>query len=253
MRKMYVYIISLLVIMSGNQVCGQKSAALPDTVDFPLKIRAGIEVTGPVIYFTNKNNLNYEGYVTADLNEKTGIYLGGGYSDYKYSQYNYDFLGKGMYLKAGVDFNLMKPEKSLGKYWAGIGIHYGLSSYSTEVPSFSQENYWAKVTSSVGQKKSMGHFLEFAPGFRAEIFRNFTIGWAVTLKKLISAGTGKDLRPVYFPGYGAGNKSFSTGMNYFLIINFSYKNIRVRIKPEPVEEPEEEGAVQSGTGTQPIR
>jgi hypothetical protein len=239
MMKTYTYFISILLALSWSQISGQKTAELPDTVEIPLKIRVGIEVAGPVIYFTDKNNLSYEGYLSADLNEKTAVYLGGGYSDYKYSQYNYNFLSNGLFIKAGADFNLLKPEKSEGKYWAGIGLHYGLSSFSTEVPVFSHENYWGIASSSAGSKRSTGHFIEFAPGFRAEIFNSFTIGWSLSIKKLISSGTGKDLRPVYFPGYGTGGKSFSTGINYFLILNFTYKKIRVEIKPEPVEEPEE--------------
>ena len=33
-----------------------------------------------------------------------------------------------------MDFNLLKPDKSLGKYWAGIGLRYGLSRFTSEVP-----------------------------------------------------------------------------------------------------------------------
>jgi hypothetical protein len=66
-----------------------------------------------------------------------------------------------------------------------------------------------------------------------------TIGWSLTLKKLISSGTSQDLKPLYLPGYGAGAKSVSTGINYYLIFTIPYKKIKVIIKPEPVEEPVE--------------
>jgi hypothetical protein len=238
MRKTFAYFISLS-FLSWAQLGGQDTAEPPDTVEILLKIRAAIEVTGHVIYFFDKEILNIEGYLLADLNEKRSLFLGGGYSDYRYSQYNYNFLSSGIFIKAGADFNLLKPEKSAGKYWAGIGIHYGLSAYKDEVPSFLHENYWGSASSSVGQKSYLGHFIEASPGFRAEIFKYFTIGWSVSLRKLISAGTGKDLRPVYLPGYGAGAKSFSTGINYFIIFNIPYRKIKVEIKPEPVEEPVE--------------
>ena len=236
MRKISAYFISALSVLSWTSMNGQE---LPDTVEIPLKIRAGMEVTGPVLYSFDKDNLNMEGYLSVDLNEKLSVFLGGGYSDFKYSQYNYSFLSNGIFFKTGADINLMKPKKSEGKYWAGIGLHYGLSSYSAEIPSFEHENYWGNITSSVGQKKYVGHFVEAAPGFKADIFKYFSIGWSVTLRKLISAGTGRDLKPVYFPGYGNGAKSVSTGINYFIIFNIPYKKIRVIIEPEPVEETEE--------------
>ncbi len=239
MTKTYAYSISILFTFLYAQLPGQNAEELPDTVEIPLKIRAGLEVAGPVIYFTDKNILSIEGHLSADLNEKIAIRLGGGYSDYKYSPYNFSFLSSGIFVKAGADFNFMKPKKSKGRYWTGIGIHYGLSSYTTEIPYFKHDNYWGPASSSAGQSRSLGHFIEVAPGFRAEIFKYMTIGWSLTFKKLISSGTGNDLKPVYLPGYGAGAKSVSTGINYYMIFTIPYKKIKVIIKPEPVEEPEE--------------
>ncbi len=245
MRKTYAYIISTLLSFLWVPLLGQDPEEPPDSVEIPLKIRAGIEISGPVIYLIDKNNLSFEGHFSAELNEKIAVYLAGGYSDYKYSHFiiggqnNYSFLSSGIFFKAGADFNLMKPEKSVGKYWAGIGIHYGLSSFVQEVLSFEHENYWGKASSSVEPRNSLGHFIEATPGFKADLFKYLTIGWSVNVKKLISSGTGKYLRPVYLPGYGPGSKSFSTGINYFIIFNIPYKKIKVEIKPEPVEEPVE--------------
>jgi hypothetical protein len=217
----------------------------PDTVVIPLKIRVGLELAGPVIYFTDKNNLSFEGYVSGDLNEKMAIFLGGGYADFKYSQYNYDYLSRGVFIKAGVDFNLLKPEINMGKYWAGIGLHYGQSISTSETPSFEHENYWGTTASSIPAKTSWGHFLEISPGFKAELFNNFSIGWSVSLRRLIYSGTTKDLMPVYIPGFGTGGKKISFAMNYFITINIPYRKIRVVIKKEVPEETEEETSPQN--------
>jgi hypothetical protein len=53
---------------------------------------------------------------------------------------------------------------------------------------------------------------------------------------LLSAGTGRDLRPVYFPGYGNGTKSLVTGMSYYFVVNIPYKKINVIRKKEVPEE-----------------
>ncbi len=50
-----------------------------------------------------------------------------------------------------------------------------------------------------------GHFLEASPGVRAEVLNHFSIGWSVSLRMLLYTSTGKNLRPVYFPGYGDGS------------------------------------------------
>src|SRR5512140_2741891 len=120
MRRTYVYFISLVILFSNLVVSAQ------DTIMFPLKVRAGFDISGPVLYFTDKNNMSIEGFVSFDKSEKMAFVAEGGYLNYKYSQYNYDYRSNGIFLRAGVDFNLLKPEISRGKYQAGVGLRYGL-------------------------------------------------------------------------------------------------------------------------------
>ena len=242
MRRIYAYSISLLILLYSSLLMAQ------DTVIFPLKIRAGIEVSGPVIYFTDKNNLSAEGFISLDRNEKMTYVIEGGYLSYKYSQYNYDYLSKGVFGRAGIDFNLIKPEISKGKYWAGIGLRYGLSIFTSETPTFQQENYWGKVNSSISQRTSVGHFLEVAPGVKTELFRNFSLGWTIRLRMLISGGGGKDLRPIYFPGFGPGGNSVNAGISYYLVWNIPFRTKKVIIKKEVPVETEEEVEGQQSIG-----
>jgi hypothetical protein len=239
MRRISGYYISIFILFFTGLTAVRGQTEPPDTVTIPLKISIGADIAGPILYFTDRNNLNTEGFVAADLNERFGLFLGGGYSDYKYSQYNFKYLSKGFFLKAGVDFNMLRPEKAMGKYWAGVGLRYGLSSYSSEVPYFESENYWGTVNSSIPSSNYIGHYLEIALGFKAEMFRNFSMGWLVSIRRLINSGAGKDLRPIYFPGFGSGGETISYGINYYLVWNIPFKKIRVLIKKEPPEETEE--------------
>lgn len=238
MKKISVYFIEFCVILLHAV-----SVSAQDTISIPLKIRVGAEVSGPAIYFTDKNILNAEGFISVDLNEKRSVSLYGGYTDYAFSRYNFDYLAKGIFVKTGMEFNLLIPEKNQGRYWAGIGLHYGISRFSSEIPSFTTENYWGGTTASVGKKTSWGHFLEVSPGVRAELFRNISIGWNVNARLLLYPGNGKDLRPLYFPGFGNGGKRVSTGVSYYISWNIPYKRIRVLSRPpqpeEETEEPEE--------------
>jgi hypothetical protein len=247
MRRISAYFISLLIIFfsSLNLLYAQ------DTIIFPLKIKVGLEVSGPTTYFIEKSNLNAEGYISADINEKISAVLGGGYLNYKYSQYNYQYLNNGFFVRTGVDFNLLKPDKSMGKYWAGIGLRYGISRFSSEFPSFQKENYWGITSSSISKNTYWGHFIEASPGVRAEIFNNFSMGWTVSLRMLLHSGTGKDIRPIFFPGFGNSTKSFSAGIYYFIVWNIPYKKINVIIRKEVREEPEEtEETTTTGNGQQ---
>jgi len=248
MRRICAYIISVVLFSGYTPVHGQDTDAPQDSVTIPLKVSFGMDVSGPVIYFTNKNILNTEAYFLYDLDHKKALHASGGYSNYKYSQYNYSYRNKGIFFKAGVDFNILKPEISGGKYWAGVGLLYGLSRFTWQVDSFSHKNYWGKHIVSMPEQSDWGHYLEVSPGFRAELLKNLSIGWSISLRKLLFTSAPKDLKPAYIPGYGSTGNAISFGMNYFLTFNFSYKKIRVGIKPETPPEPEEEGGSGMGTG-----
>jgi hypothetical protein len=73
MKKTSLYIISFLIILTTFRVRAQDKPQ--DSVLFPLKLRVGIEVSGPVIYYTNKKNLSIEGYISGDINEKLSVYF----------------------------------------------------------------------------------------------------------------------------------------------------------------------------------
>ena len=241
MRRIYVYIISILALANAGSAMAQQPAAAepPDTVIMPLAVTVAADISGPVIYFTNKNNLNAEGFVSTDLNEKKSLFIGGGFSKYSYSQYNYAYSTGGAFFKGGLDFNLLKPQVTMGKYWAGIGLHYGVSIFSYKIPEISNTNYWGTTSLFVPSQSHLGHFVEASGGFRSQLFGSFRIGWSVSIRKMIYSGGDKDTRPIYIPGYGLASKSFTTGINYFLIWNFKYKTIRVLIKKEAPEEPDD--------------
>lgn len=207
-----------------------------DTIYVPLKVSFGGEVTGPVIYAAEKNTLNLEFHLSYDRSENTAISLNSGYSNYQYSQYNYEYIAKGIFARTGLDFNLLNPQKLNGLYYAGIGVHYGISRFTSEVSSFTTDNYWGPVTSSVPMRTSFAHFVEVTPGVRAEIFKNISIGWTISLRLLLSSGAGENLRPLYIPGFGNGSNRVNAAIGYFISWNIPYRTKRVIIQPEVEEE-----------------
>lgn len=228
MKRISVYFISLLILISGHPATAQ------DSIRVPLNIRAAIDVFGPVYHFANPDNLTIEGQLAWEYNSKRSFVLEGGHQNFRYSQYNYEYFSKGLFFRAGIDFNLLDPFLTGGKYYAGIGLRYGLSIYSDEVTSFKQDNYWGTGTGSVSSSGHVGHFVEVDPGIRTAFFKNISIGWSLRLRLLIYSGTDKDLKAVSIPGYGNGTKSFSPGMNYYIVFNIPYKSVFVKPAPEKV-------------------
>jgi hypothetical protein len=241
MRRIYAYFISLQLLFSVS-VSGLFAQ---DTIPVALRLRLGLEVSGPVKYLINPDILNTEGFIAVDLNEKITASLAAGYLKYHYSQYNYEYNVDGIFFRAGADFNILKINKTKGKYYGGIGLKYGLSQYTYEVPSFYSENYWGKAESSIPSLSGWGHFLEFAPGVRADLFRNVSIGWTINIRMLLYNTSPDDIKPIYLPGFGDTSKIFSANMSYFISFSIPYKRITVITKKEVVEEPPEPETKQS--------
>ena len=189
MRRTSAYFISLLLFFQLLLLHAQ------DTVLFPLRSGPGSTLRVRQLIFITMITLPWKDIFHSTIMKNCRYVLEGGYLNYKYSQYNYDYLSKGVFTRAGVDFNFLKPEISKGKYWTGIGLRYGLSVFNSETPMFQHENYWGSVTSSIPSDKYKGHFIEVVSGVRTELFRNFSMGWTIRMKLLLSGGGGKDLKP----------------------------------------------------------
>ena len=232
MRRIYAYSISLLLIASALPSFAQ------DSLKVPLNIRAGLDILGPLYNLEKPDNMTIEGYIAFDRDIKRSFVFESGIQNFKYSQYNYNYLSKGIFFRAGADFNLIKPFQSEGKYFAGIGLRYGLSIYSSEVPSFTLDNYWGTGTGLISSSNHIAHFVEVNPGIRTQLLKFISIGFNVRLRLLVYSGTGKDLKPVNIPGYGNGTKSFSPGLNYYISVRIPYKSVYVRPEVEKVPDKE---------------
>ena len=246
-RRTCIFFISLFLL-------AEIAAVSQDTVTVPLHVRAGFDISGPVMKLLSRDLVSYGVLASADLNSSLAATAGVRYSSYRSSDVLYDFRSNGLSFTAGVDYNFMKANVSQGRYSAGIGLRYGLSFYSEQASMLRYTNKWGAGETFVPFDRNTGHFLEITPGVRAELFRGVTIGWNLYMRMLISAGAGKDLKPVWMPGYGPGTSGMTTGAEYYISISIPYKKIKVFIKPKVRESDEEETEGENtgrdtGTGT----
>jgi len=224
--------ISLFLLM-GSRAVSQ------DTVTIPLHFRAGFDVSGPVLHLLNDDLNSYGVLASLDFNQAISLNAGLRYTTFSSVEYNYNFSSRGASIVIGADYNFMKPKTAQGKYYAGIGLRYGLSFYSQEASDIKYTNKWGEGLSSMPLSHHTGHFLEITPGVRVELFKGVTIGWNVYMRLLISAGAGKDLNPIWMPGFGDASSRMNTGAEYYVSFSIPYKKIKVIIKPKRVEEDEE--------------
>lgn len=239
-----VCFISLFLLM-GSKAVSQ------DTVMIPLHFRAGFDISGPILQLLNDDLISYGVLASLDFNQAISLNAGLRYTSFSAVEYNYNFRSRGTSVVIGADYNFMKPKTAQGKYNAGIGLRYGLSFYSQEASDIKYTNKWGEGVSSMPLSRHTGHYLEITPGVRVELFNGVTIGWNVYMRLLITGGAGKDLNPIWMPGYGDATSGMTTGAEYYVSFSIPYKKIKVIIKPKRVEEDEEttEGAEGTETNT----
>ncbi len=238
-KRTCICFISLFLLI-GSRAVSQ------DTVTVPLHIRAGFDISGPILHLLNNDIRSYGVLASLDLNQALSLDAGLRYTSFSSVEYNYDYSSQGTSLVIGAGYNFMKPKTARGKYYAGIGLRYGLSFYSQEASGIKYTNAWGEGESSMPLASYTGHFLEITPGVRTELFKGVTMGWNVYMRLLISAGAGEDLKPMWMPGYGDATKGMRTGAEYYISFSIPYKKIKVIIKPKREEEEDEEG----DTGTE---
>ena len=224
-KRTCVCFISLMLLLGGRVVA-------QDTVTIPLNVRAGFDISGPVMHLIGSELVSYGAIASADFNEQFSASMRLRYSSYSISEYNYDFNSSGVSAVISGDYNFLKPKVSGGKYFTGLGFGYGMSFYSQEASRIEYTNPWGTGSDSFTRSTHTGHFLEVTPGVRTELFPGVTIGWNLVLRMLISSGAGRDIKPVWMPGFGDATSRMSTGAEYYISISIPYKKIRVVIKPK---------------------
>ncbi len=231
-KRTCIFFISLFFLLSSRAVS-------QDTVMVPLHVRAGFDLSGPAMKFLNNNLISYGGLASVDLNQSFAVCAGLRYTSFSLVEYNYDYKSRGTSFVIGTDYNFMKPKATKGRFYAGIGLRYGLSFFGQEATGIKYTNPWGEGESLLPLSHHLGHFIEITPGVRTELFRGVTIGWNLYMRLLISSGAGHDLKPVWMPGYGDATSGMTTGAEYYISFSIPYKKIRVIIKPKPVTEEEE--------------
>lgn len=142
------------------------------------------------------------------------------------------------YFRIGVDYNTMAKKRDKRSYLY-VGLRYGFTSFKYDVSSLPvhdpvwndnignpsvMDPIWGGETLPYNHPgmTSTVHWFELLAGVKVNIYKNFSMGWAVRMKYKLSGTTSEYGNPWYVPGYGA-FKSSNIGVTYSLIYNLPIK------------------------------
>jgi hypothetical protein len=182
----------------------------------PGGVRIGVDLSRIVsaIYYPYRK----EATVVADARINSNLYAAfeGGYASTPYSDSNYTYKGSGMFVTLGVDYNFLKRQYAAEKNIFYGGIRYGFSHFSYSVPSYSIKNtYWGDhLTGSIPKTNVNAHWVELLVGLKAEVLKNFFMGWNIRERILINKVKTDEIAPLVIPGFGSGAKKSVFDVQY---------------------------------------
>lgn len=174
----------------------------------PGGLRIGVDLSRIVsaIYYPYRKEVT----IVADARINSNLYAAfeGGYANTPYSDSTYTYKGNGMFVTLGVDYNFLKRQYPTEKNIFYGGIRYGFSHFNYSVPTYSINSpYWGDhLSGSVPKTNVNAHWVELLVGLKAEVLKNFFMGWNIRERILINSVKTDEIAPLVIPGFGSGSK-----------------------------------------------
>ncbi len=171
--RLLIFIIYFL----PNNLFGQDSIPSKRIISF------GFDLYGPVYRLVNPSVSNYEGSVTIGSYRNIFPTLEAGTLKVNRSDSSFHYSSTGNFMCIGADYNIFKRKFVKDFYMVFFGGRYGIAKLSHSADNiYIEDNVWGDQTNKFGPLSIPAttvnaQWVEFTGGIRAEIFKNFSVGW----------------------------------------------------------------------------
>lgn len=192
-------------------------------------LRVGFDIHNYFLGAIVPSRKGFDLNVEYNLNPKYSVLLEGGYNYFERDNDKLIYTSKGNYIRAGIDYNLRSGEAVNDRDNFYIGIRYGFSLFTQEVPEYFLNNdYYGNRMLSLAPVDGYAHWAEFLTGFKVEVIKNWYLGMNLRFKTFIHRSK-KGIEPVQFvPGYSQNYNSLVVDFNYTISYNIplNYKKLK---------------------------
>ncbi|MFY0252586.1 DUF6048 family protein [Chitinophaga sp. 30R24] len=194
----------------------------------PGGFRFGVDLSRIVsaIYYPYRKEITF----VADARISSDLYAAfeGGYANTPYSDSSYTYQGNGMFVTLGLDYNFLKRQYPAEKNMFYGGIRYGFSHFNYSVPTYTTKNsYWGEdFHGSIPKTNANAHWVELVIGLKAEVLKNFFMGWNLRERILVNSVTTDIMSPLVIPGFGNGSKRAVFDVQYTVSYVIPFYRIR---------------------------
>lgn len=210
-------------------------------------LRIGFDLSRIPMHYFNPYRTDVE--IQADARVDSDLYVAAESGWNKTNLNNkpvFEYNSSGYYLKAGVDYNLIKREFPQESNIVYAGIRYGVARMRRTIPGYQiSDPYWGNVNGSFPTKTLVPQWGELILGIKAEILNNLFLGWALHLRILTTQHVDDQARPFIIPGFGNATKNSVFDMSYTI----SYRFPLWKPKPKPEKVRRKKASEKSGEET----
>ena len=206
----------LLMLLNAHAQGGSKKNIIAETADsIPLfrGVAVSVDLVGPAEMMFGDYG-QYEAAARINLKDKyfPVVELGWGKANAEDVATQLTYKTNAPYVRAGMDFNLMKNKHDIYRLLGGVRYAYTSFKYDVNSP-----NIVDNVEYNAEGVKCNYHWLEFSFGVDAKIWGPVRMGWTVRYRKKLYSKAGDFGTPWYVPGFG---KSGSTRLGGTFNVTF---------------------------------
>ena len=211
----------LLMLLNAHAQGGSKKNIIAETADsIPLfrGVAVSVDLVGPAEMMFGDYG-QYEAAARINLKDKyfPVVELGWGKANAEDVATQLTYKTKAPYVRAGMDFNLMKNKHDIYRLLGGVRYAYTSFKYDVNSPNIVDPVWKDNVEYNAEGVKCNYHWLEFSFGVDAKIWGPVRMGWTVRYRKKLYSKAGDFGTPWYVPGFG---KSGSTRLGGTFNVTF---------------------------------
>lgn len=127
------------------------------------------------------------------------------------------------FFRIGANYNVFYKKPHLPGYFT-VGLRYGFTSfkYDIQAPELVDPNWGhTQVPFEYNGMKTKAGWLEIVLGLKANVYKNFYMGFTARYRSRMSMTKHENSEPYYIPGYGRG-KPNNFGLTYNLIYQLPF-------------------------------
>ena len=235
MKIILGYIFSVLLALSSlTGVYSQEGEEPVTEIERTKGLRIGYDLSRFTLYYFEPERTAYE--ISLDFELKRNFYpvVEFGWQNIDMEDSTFNYLSDGYYFRIGMDFNLQKNQRADQYEMVFFGMRYGFSKQTHSAENIViTDSYWGDFAAeAVPESAFYGHWIELVGGIRAELFKNFFVGWSVRARILVAKSKNTAMEAYHIPGFGKTENRLGIGFNYSVYYKIPLYKKKYKVLPE---------------------